>query len=140
MKPITKDQAADILQTLIPKDRKREARDQKAEALEMALRALRKDTATDCIERQAAIRAVGDYFEGWPTKEEVEAFKHISERIKALPGTKPEPIHGEWLIEGESGDYYCDRCGYIVPPGAEEDAENWNYCPSCGARMTEEEE
>ena len=132
MKPITKDQAADILQTLIPKDRKREARDQKADALEMAIRALKKDTATDCIDRQAVI----DLCKIILDRSDIVDFAH---EIRQLPGAKPEPIHGEWLIEGESGDYYCDRCGYIVPPGAEEDAENWNYCPSCGARMTEEE-
>lgn len=136
MKPITKDQAVDILQTLIPKDRKREARDQKADALEMAIRALRKDTATDCIDR----RAVSDLiYNSW--KQMGNQYGELSiDQLNELPSAKPEPIHGEWLIEGESGDYYCDRCGYIVPPGAEEDAENWNYCPSCGARMTEEEE
>ena len=135
MKPITKDQAVDILQTLIPKDRKREARDQKADALEMAIRALRKDTVTDCIDR----RAVSDLiYNSW--KQMGNQYGELSiDQLNELPSAKPKPIHGEWL-ESDIGELFCDRCGYAIPRGAEEDAESWNYCPSCGAQMMEEEE
>lgn len=92
---ITKEQAVDILQSLLPKDLKRTAREQKHEAITMAIKALR-DTV----------------FGGH--------------------------LQGEWIY-GSEDELHCDRCGYIVPEGMEEDAEYWDYCPSCGARMTEEE-
>lgn len=32
------------------------------------------------------------------------------------------------------GDYYCSRCNEVYSIGAEHVSE-WNYCPSCGAKM-----
>lgn len=88
---ITKEQAVDILQSLLPKDLSRAHREQKHEALTMAIKALGENA-----------------FGG-----------HIS---------------GEW-IWSDNDEPYCDRCGYVVPEGCMEDAEDWNYCPGCGAQM-----
>lgn len=47
-----------------------------------------------------------------------------------------EVRHGRWMFEEYPDGYYssyCSLCGF----SAAEDAylSDWNYCPSCGARM-----
>lgn len=58
--------------------------------------------------------------------------------IMSLPSAQPDRKKGKW-IEVDVGDccYRCSECGFI------RDAyllDIGNYCPKCGAKMSEEEE
>ena len=65
-----------------------------------------------------------------------------------IPQREPDavPVRGKWLYgESESGDdgYYCSQCGkHIRWIYGEEDINfirSYNYCPNCGARMSEDD-
>lgn len=48
--------------------------------------------------------------------------------------------HGRWLIEHDDewaggGCVRCSRCAYGYSFGGYIDAEEFRYCPNCGARM-----
>ena len=110
--------------------------------------------ANDCISRQAAIDAVHEEFDeclvwdesGEYTADEVE---RILDRVpsveKYVPVTNAgiraaETKKGRWIVEhgvfmhdGIYGDmYHCSVCGY-----RERNPEGFNYCPNCGAKMSE---
>ena len=55
-----------------------------------------------------------------------------------------EPIrHGHWVDDGQrfsNGQcaiYECDQCGETIWVYLK-DRRRWNYCPNCGAKMSEE--
>ena len=98
-------------------------------------------SANDCISRQAAIdelrdaenHAFNSYHKGL-----IKAHKIIA----GLPSAQPEQKKGEWICEYDGkftgGAYWfsCSKCKRIVP-----DVRNggWNFCPNCGAYMTDKE-
>ena len=42
-----------------------------------------------------------------------------------------------WMSEGHKKDRFCERCGHDEPyKNADEETKIFNYCPHCGARMT----
>ena len=65
--------------------------------------------------------------------------KHIAitMAIRSLTDKGEERVHGEWLTTELEG-VYCDRCGYEVPRMVANFADEWNYCPCCGAKMVED--
>lgn len=130
---MTKDQAVDVLQTLMPKDLKRQNRVDKNDALKLAINALSHEPSCDCVSRDAVMDTLIWYENGG----RLDARETMA-LIDNLPRVQAENIHGEWL-EHEWGEMYCDRCGYIVPEGMEEEAENWSFCPGCGAQMEDGE-
>lgn len=53
--------------------------------------------------------------------------------------------HGKWLIEHDDewaggGCVRCSRCAYAYSFGGYIDAEEFRYCPNCGAKMERDEE
>ena len=54
-----------------------------------------------------------------------------------LPAADVAPVvHGEWI---ESGHLLgCQSCGEIYSRLGGNAGKLWNYCPNCGARMTED--
>lgn len=66
--------------------------------------------------------------------------KDILKYLKQVPKT------GHWVKHDTShGMYYydCSRCGCVAPCTETADSFLWklsNYCPDCGAKMTESEE
>ena len=80
---------------------------------------------TDLISRQAAIEAVGDVH---PLDYNGQA---IVTRLKELP-TIDQVKHGKWMAIGNTGLAACE-CGYIT-----DRYSIYNYCPNCGARMSNE--
>lgn len=86
----------------------------------------------DVIYRQAAIDSVSE-----ACFELRGVFGRCEEALKALPAAEPERKKGKWIIyaisllDGE--DVKCSECGQC---GC---APNWNFCPNCGAEMTEVE-
>ena len=64
--------------------------------------------------------------------------------ILNLPSVTSLPKTGHWIKHdtGHSIYYDCSRCSCIAP--CTETADKWlwklsNYCPDCGAKMTESE-
>ena len=69
-------------------------------------------------------------------------------RISTLPSVTPERKCGKWnayyhgINETPSFTYSCNQCGYSAPYGlygGKYSQKKWNFCPNCGARMTEED-
>ena len=93
-------------------------------------------TNNDCILREAALdfhiptydlnisvqdqRVLGDRFEDF---------------LKSIPAVDVRPVvHGEWKNTG-SDMWECSVCGYGMMPWN----ASINFCPNCGAYMTEDE-
>ena len=67
-------------------------------------------------------------------------------RISTLPSVTPKQKRGKWIYgEDEYGidGYHCDKCGFFVPWDYAHTfinyIDDYNFCPNCGARMTEED-
>ncbi len=98
------------------------------------------DTMTDLISRQAAIDAIERLIlpqvKGETAAEEINrvawrcAINCAEEMIGHLP---PAERHGRW-IDG----WICSQCGETYHTNGAE--YGWNYCPNCGALMTDEVE
>lgn len=127
---MSKDQAVDILQTLLPKDIKCDARLQKYYALKMAINSLKENTSDDCVSRKEVLNIINKECNGF-----IE--EYLTSKINTLTRVSPESVHGEWI--GEDMEIHCDRCGYTpINNGIEEeDVEDWDYCPICGSKMKE---
>ena len=118
-----------------------------ADALDMAIKALKQEPCEDCISRQAAIDALHMhlmYRMGTDSNK-----KRLDEWINNLPSAQPtiEPRKkGKWIsCENETGEgsntYKCSACGEIQMIISGTPKENgWAYCPHCGAKMNEVEE
>lgn len=74
----------------------------------------------------------------------------IDQIIEAMPTVEAEPIrHGEWLMDDESGDLKCSRCGHwsydmydehmVIDGKIGVAAINPHYCGYCGAKMDDAE-
>ncbi len=106
------------------------------------LKALEQEPCEDCISRQAVLDMATtiqtDDFSGNEIIEVVDV-----DDIKALLSVTPNPKTGRWINLEKTkykgivlpfwGRYECSKCG-----GHGEGT--FNYCPNCGARMTESEE
>lgn len=113
------------------------------EALDMAIEALdcsESPNSSDTISRQAAIDALADMH----CKSDEDGYVWIIRsdawaRIDALPSVTPKRKTGKWLPENRTNDAFwvCSACGFQ----SEAHSANilYNYCPNCGARMTEED-
>ena len=89
---------------------------------------------SDLISREDAIKAVGD---GHPLDYNGQAILY---RIKALPTAERV---GKWIeVENKWGglEIRCSECGEEVPRDGWGIAMQSDYCPNCGARMTEGKE
>jgi len=95
----------------------------------------------DFISRQAAIGTLDDEItitgksNAYVVKDYVQRVKR---KLENLPSAEPERKKGEW-VKTESMQYFrkhyptytCSICGFRK-------GGKWNYCPNCGARMTDE--
>lgn len=61
--------------------------------------------------------------------------------IEAQPTIEVEPVKkGKWIYDNQFHWYRasCSVCGYMRATDIKADNWNgWNYCPNCGARLTE---
>ena len=89
----------------------------------------------DCISRQQAIEALMAHFIPQTyTGEQVEQAEKLAQKImNKVPPVTPTERTGEWIerIGGISKElfYQCSKCY------GEVDADEFNYCPWCGAKM-----
>lgn len=95
-------------------------------ACEMAIKALGQEPCEDAVSREAAIDAA------------LSAFSRgllASPDIRRLPSVQPERKRGKWIniSDGIFEIVKCDQCGRTM------DSRD-NFCPNCGANMTEDSE
>ena len=106
---------------------------------------------SDLISRQAAIDAIWRHATDVLERSDLEssdydlfiqdvykmAHRHIAELIQNLPSAEPVK-RGRWVIEPDERVMHCSFCGWVVEyyAGLEEE---WNFCPRCGADMSEVE-
>jgi len=89
---------------------------------------------SELIDRQAAIDAAKDWYEGLICG----SVNGLIKKLKALPPAQPEPQEGEWIpvhpLQGnDPGAYMCSKCKtgmWEIRPSS------YHYCPNCGAKMT----
>ena len=96
----------------------------------------------DSISRQAAIDAVDKRFDSIPM-EQTQEILLLRRDLRTLPSVQPERKKGKWIY-GEHDvamcdGYRCDNCGFFVPWDYQHKfidfIKDYNYCPSCGAKM-----
>ena len=70
----------------------------------------------------------------------------VNRTIMNAPTIEAEPVrHGRWKAEERDswsggGAYICSACGYGYSWGGFFEANDFNYCPNCGAKMDGGEE
>lgn len=84
---------------------------------------------SDLIDRQAAIDEIKALYKWHDIVTEDRAIDHF----KRLPSVEVEPVkRGKWIpLEEEIGLYECSICGHKILRA------ECNYCPNCGAKMSE---
>ena len=127
-----------------------------ADALDMAIKALKQEPCEDCISRQAAIDVLRTCYDTetvtYTNGNEYIDYDQALDLLNSLPTVQPEPsiplswiekpvIHAHWIsCENETGEgsntYKCSACGEIqmLIDGTPKD-NGWAYCPHCGAKM-----
>jgi len=92
---------------------------------------------SELIERQAAIDAAKDWYEGLICG----SVNGLIKRLNALPTAQPEPHKGEWLPDNNNAyemRFICSCCkeSEVVPTiGFTKYKPLWDFCPNCGAKM-----
>lgn len=103
---------------------------QNMKAFDMAIKALEQEPCEDAISREAVLMEIDKYLCGVPFDE-----KGIDIVIKELPLVTPQQKKvGKWIKDKENCLY--NKCSICCYGHCRED----NYCPNCGAKMTESEE
>lgn len=104
----------------------------------------------DCISRQAVLEQINCWI-GSGEYRHTNATDYLCKRIKAISSVNPqkpvcpsagidcedcpayEPKTGHWIFdEILDRHYYCSECKSMG-------VDYWDYCPNCGAKMTEED-
>ena len=110
-----------------------------SEALDMAIEALSADTESkvDPIVIRPKVYFGKSDFDKWAAE-----VKKESDRIIVIPHDAEvvvNTVKGLWVEEQDDwyggGAWVCSICGYGYSFGAYHEANEFRYCPNCGARM-----
>ena len=105
--------------------------DNEAEALNMAIEALKQEPNEDCISREQAL----DPYKILEVTDTLSVYT-IRQNLAELPSVTPTRPTGHWIVDVDKwGDivttvngYRCDKCNTF-------NTDKDNYCPNCGYRM-----
>ena len=105
---------------------------QLAEWLKDYKRLLEQEHCEDAISRQAAIRIA--------EQGQIQGYEWQFKELNKLPPVTPKQRTGRWVSYPHQKDRECSICGHSEPyKFADKEAEIFNYCPNCGAKMAESE-
>lgn len=104
---------------------------------------------SDLISRQAAIDAVDNYIGTFDAIDVnfLDGLKTAKKLMMQLPSAQPERKCGKWEEKAVSDEKVidewqsarCSACGKYHTAPYMYYFNNYNFCPNCGARMTEED-
>lgn len=141
--PMSKEEMIDILKGLVFGTFDRTTAKER-ETLDMVIKALEQAPCEDCISKKVGIEGLTELINNLKgvQGDMGSAVNAARELIKSLPPVTPQPKTGRWISghkeTGALGITYtekiCSNCGWnhslVIPK---------NYCPKCGAKMTESE-
>lgn len=66
-----------------------------------------------------------------------DAYNDLAEDFYSIPAADVAPVvHGRWVSVAGKRDRICSRCLHNEPyKNADDDAEVFEFCPHCGAKM-----
>ena len=129
MKLISKE----VVRRIIDSGRTRE------QMLEMVESAVAVDSSTDCISREAAIRACCGMSRFTGIDE--APYEYVEDVLRELPSVKPKERTGHWIAVYQGDEiinYRCSECEFGNTFG--KNTDGMYYCPNCGARMVGSED
>ena len=126
-----------------------------APCVDEAIKRLSAEPCEDCISRQGAINKMQELEDedikayGCEIPEGFDGQKAIR-ALKTLQPAKTKPKTGRWehgkelsreyigqrIVNINYLDWHCSNCHCIIKQSTKPE---WNYCPNCGADMTESE-
>ena len=99
------------------------------------------ETVEDCVSRADVLEKLHELLDPLEDGEDICPVDIFNE-IDVLPSVTPAPKMGRWIKvvteknnNSEVWHFECSECGEMEFRG---DFEHDNYCPNCGARMSEE--
>ena len=92
---------------------------------------------SEYINRGTAFDAVTDLAGKASTRSAYEAVWKSARALKKIPAADVAPVvHGRWVSVAGKRDRICSRCLHNEPyKNADDDAEVFEFCPHCGAKM-----
>ena len=89
------------------------------------------------IKRETAFNAIIELAGKAPTRSAYEAVWKSARALKKIPAADVAPVvHGRWVSVAGKRDRICSRCLHNEPyKNADDDAEVFEFCPHCGAKM-----
>lgn len=107
------------------------------EFIKVAIKALEQEPTTkndlgvDCISRKAALDIT---WQDPSYSDPLNVLTEVRDKIRELPSVTPqEPKTGHRVSGDLLGGLYCSECMTCLK-------DYFNYCPNCGAKMTETED
>lgn len=93
-------------------------------------------TMAEYIEREAAVKAANEWVSE-ACKEPVMRVIRLFDKLQKVPAADVAPVvHGRWVSVAGKRDRICSRCLHNEPyKNADDDAEVFEFCPHCGAKM-----
>ena len=91
-------------------------------------------------EKQKELCPVGRYGRSYvygSDREKYDAWEEIVDALENIPAADVAPVvHGRWVSVAGKRDRICSRCLHNEPyKNADDDAEVFEFCPHCGAKM-----
>ncbi len=105
-------------------------------ALNMAIKVFEQEPCEDCIDRADAMTEIMMFAGNNKHGDDIYIkVSDVIELLRELPSVTPqEPKTGHWVRDTITDLYHCSCCRYIC----RQDPKNKDdYCPNCGARMSE---